>query len=524
MQFTLFQILKKAGLTREAILKLDEKELVRVEKKIKAAQQLKGDIMPDQAERAFLALKSHLAEVKQFYSNEVLYMLFHDIPFKERDHFPFFMQGEGLRTIQAFFTDFVEEDLLGHFRYLLEKNEYRKLIHWQMAQLLFSIGFRHSFNEALKGKLQLILDYLSRKPGTWELRQHIPYAKSKYFYRLLDKVSDPGFDEIIRKILSFYVANKEYTKGRDFHDSILVAMYEYKPNDSKFQGYIALTALSAGGSNKVGIIAFFCIVGFLLIIALCVKMCHQANQLPPTAYTPRTEWEQQMHESDLRSMRNTIKRQRHAIARTYSDTACERAFRNADDMIRLESAATGFDYEVSADVSLATGDMPTGSKVEKRRMSDSMFAFLNNTGQPMFIHSYHSYCYYPDWEGYHPCKYPYAYGKTYVAPGDTLFLDYHMDSFAIQTGNTLYRLFKTYDHGTVHTAYVFCPVTVSDSVLAMVTFQLFARSEVIGGFVEINRKKDSYQVEWKGKKFALIDKRKGKYLEPGKPLVLGKAK
>ena len=524
MQHTLFDILKKAGLSREEILKLDEKELIRVEKKIKAAQQLKAGILPHEAERVLEALKRHLAELKQFYSNEVLYMLFHDISFKERDHFPFFMKGEGLEKMQAFFTAFIEEDLLAHFRALLEKNQFQKLMRWQMAQLLFSAGFRHGFNETIKGKLQLILDILTRKAGNWEFREKIPYAKSKHFYRFLDKIRDPGFDELIRKILSFYAANKDYTKGKDFHDSILVAMYEYKPNDEKLQGYITLTALSAGGSNKVGVIAFAVIVGILLVIALCIKMCHKANRLPPGAYVPQTEWDQQRHKMNVRNMLNDLKRKRYNMARTYEDTACQRAFRNSDDLIRFESAATGFDYDVSTDVALSTGDETSSGKIEKRRTSDSMFAVLNNTGQPMFIHSYHSYCYYPEWEAYYPCKYPYAYGRVYVEPGDTLFLDYHLDSFAIQTGTVLYRLSKRYEGGTVNTAYAFCPVTIYDSLLSMATFQVFAHTEIINGIFEISRKKDSYSVEWQGKNYALIYRKNGKYMEKGKPLLFGPAR
>lgn len=514
MPQTLFAILKYAKIKREDVAGIDEKEIIRIEKKLKAAQKLHQQISMDAVEKTIDALKNNLTQIKYCYADELLYHLFHRIRFKEFEFLAFYyLQKEPLVQMQLFFSKYLEDDLQEEFKLLVNNKGFKELVRWQLIENLFSIFFKHTFHQLLMAKLHLILQTLQQKPSSWQMKSKISFATKGQFYKLLSAAEDPECEKVLYQILRFYSENGTYTKGHDFADSILVAMYDYKTKDIRLGLSITSTAMAYGGSNKVAVIAVASIFAFFGLIILFTWLHHERTYRPK-AFVPKDTWEMRIYMDDIKEINNSRQRQ----TRLCADTNCEQAFKYSDVLVLFESATSrSFPYTYSADNTLITGEniFKSGKYIYPISKNKNNMYVVNNTNQPMLLMVYIASCYYQKWEGYFPCKFPIAYNKVYVKPNDTLALDYHFDSLAIQTGKNLYKL--NHNYGDTKQIYAFCPITEIDSMLYNFTFGNKSSVRTIDGILSVSKSYDTYIVRWNGQSQALYDKSHS-YISNVKPI------
>jgi len=516
MQQTIFDILKYADLKRDDFQNSGEMEVIRIEKKLKAAQKLNPELSMDAVEKTLNALKSNLKEVKFCYFDDLLYHLFHHLKFKECDFLAFYsISKEDLAKMQVFFTKYLEEDLFAQFRSLFQKNDMEELRRWQQANILFPLNFRFKYHQFLKERLIYIKETLAQLPNYWELKSKIPYSKSKYFFELLGLEEDSQCDEIIYEILRFYSKNSHYTIGRDFTDCILHAMYNYRPNDNRMQAAILNTGFSAGGSNKVALLAGGGIVAFCLLLFFSLYKMYTPEPRPPQKYiAPLDAFMRQ--QDDIKFKMHYAYRLREA--KTISETECESDLYKSDPFLRYEIGSRDFSYRITDNIDLKTGDnlYKGGFFIQKIAKSDSNFLFYNNTKQPLFVMVYVSLCFNDKWNFYYPCEFPFAYNKIFVSPGDTFAFDYRFDSLLIQTSPQLKMIEKNYGK-TKKNYYSFCPFEKSDSQLYTKVFQCWQPIKAINGIFSISKQSKGYSVLWKGSKETIYDKSREAFLVPNVP-------
>lgn len=518
MKRTLFAILFQAGLKREEILDLDEREVIRLEKKLKANQELWEGVSPEETERVTEALKRHLPQVKQFYSNELLYELLHGHDIDPYDYAPFFQEGEELERAQAFFTAYFEEEVLEQFKQFLSEERFLTLANWQLIQQLFSVSLRHALKEMLIAHLQLILSVLEEKPRSKQLIKRIPFATNPHFFILLDKIREPEFEEIIASILRFYTENASYTRGRHFTHELLSAIRKYKPEDDERQAIIALIEAFFGGTvrrfyYKIGIIALILGVFFLYALSAFLPKENKA----PVAFVPKTSEERKAYayRQEIRRDELNSYRSYHSYIRT--GDSCPGSPVPVNETVEFTTPA---EYSRKLTELLSTGENVGKGMTSRIEDSDSNFRIVNNTQEHLFAFIYVSTCKTASW-GYLPCEDPgFAYNRVYIAPADTLSIDYRVDSLAFQSGTQLYRI-KEGSHYR-NTSYEFCPVSKADSLLIFNTLIVPYPHRLLNGFLEFNESKGNYRLSWIGTQGAIFSRASGSYLESGKPSKRGK--
>jgi hypothetical protein len=524
MSLTIFDILKYADIKREDTPLIDEKEIIRIEKKLKAAQKLNNELSLDAVEKTINALKNNLQEIKVCYSDDLLYHLFHRIKFKENDFLTiYYLKDEAFINMQSFLNKYVEEDLLAELKALFNQNKFKMLLKWQQINNLLPLSFKINFHLFLKDKLIYIHEILKKRPNNWVLHSKIPYAKKGDFYKLLNEREDIECDKIIYGILGFYSQNKNYTVGRDFTDALLHAMYKYKPTDIRLQSSILATSYNYAGSNRVAAIAIACILGFCFLIILIFYLSSPASfsKTPRKYVTPQDEF---FREHDKRNFKNHVIH-RKKESRVYQGENCDSMILGPRIFGQHEPRLQKKSFDISTKI-----DLKTGANLYKNGMfdwtivgSDSNVFIHNNTKQHVLIWVYISTCYYKEQQHFYPCEYPFAFNKVYVKPGEALPLHYNFDSLAIQTGTQLLQLQRNnVDYKPMQ--YRFCPVTELDSMLQNTIFVNRFPKDAINGIIKLDQSPKNYAVTWKGMENTIFIDNEGNYLKPNEPFVIKKKK
>ncbi len=534
MPNTLFDILKYAEIKREDFALIDEKEIIRIEKKLKVAQKLNPEISPDEVERALDALKNHPDQLKYFYTDELLYNLFHYIEFKENDFIPFYKREEELISYQTFFSKYLEEDLLEEFKMMVQDESFKDLVRWQKARNLFTISFRHDFHQFLLNRLILIRDTLETKPSSWELSNKISHATSKHFYALLGEEDDQECVKVIHEILKFYKLNSSYTKGRDFTDRILHAMYSYKPNDSALNSYITITSLSYAGSNQVGVIAF-------IVIFAVVLFSGYAYASWATSGSRKNKDRSDMGYSvDARNMKDRAQRVIQYIeAKNIGDFKKGQSGtiqENQCDNVLKQRFNKLYPMSSNPDIAPAT-DLKTGDNAYANNIQGSVLERLiwpigkgiknikvyNGTGQQVLVFVYITTCVPDSDDGAH-CLKNSVYNEVFIGAGETLEFDNDFDSLAFRTGSNLYRLAIKAGSKNPKVDYGFCPFAALDSVFYSHTFCTRDINAGLEGMLTLKKTGNAYSVAWKGPKEAIFHRNRNAFLKPGKAVSIRNTK
>lgn len=530
MHNNLFDILKYAEIKREDVQSIDEKEIIRIEKKLRTAEKLHEEVSRDEVERTLEALKNHLYFVKSIYADELLYKLFHGIRFEDRDFVPFYKREEELAGFQAFFSLYLEEDLLAEFKEMVMNEEFATLVFWQKARNLFSISFRHQFHQFLMNRLMIIKDTLVKRPSSWELSNKISYATSKHFYALLGEEDDVECDKLINEILNFYKLNSGYTKGRDFTDRIIHAMYHYKPNDSLWTTKLMMTGLTYAGSNRVGVIAFFVIaaVSIFIVYGLASWTSSGSNKNRKTGNYGYSVDEREMKDRAQKVVQYIQSRNINDFKKMHSGTI---EIGQCDNILKERFSKLnggGFDFVIAPAIGLRTGENlyvnpPAGNNFDQLRWSVRKgiknIKVFNATGQQVLLFVYVTNCV-PDRNDPAHCLKNTAYNEVYIAAGDTLEFDNDFDSLSFRTGAALYKLGVQKGKANSKADYSFCPFTSLDSVLYKHTFCSRDINAGLEGMLTLKKIEGAYSVTWKGAKEAIFHRNMNAFLKPGKTVSI----
>jgi hypothetical protein len=522
MQYNIFDILNYAGLKREEVENLDAAGIIRIEKKLKAAQKSNPAISADAVEKTLSALKTHPEQLKYCYSDNLLYHLFHRKSFKNLVSALQYMDGEPLEKMQEFSSLYLEDDLFVEFQELFKGGSLKELARWVKARNLFSYGFRQKFHSFLAERLKLIKEALELKPGSSTLRSKVPWSTSPHFYTLLGAEDDHESNRIVSEILRFYSQNKEYTKNRDYTDRMLVAMYAYKPDDADFQARVSLTGLTSAGSYVVAFKAAGVIILVVCIIMFSLFKCMESEG-PPARHVAVDPLELRMQGMALTRLGNMLKDQ----ARTQKDGNCENAFRRSDELINFESAAMkSFDYQISDTTGLKTGDnvVKYGKYAWDVKTGDHNVSVKNTMSQDVLLTVFVSTCYFKKYNAYFPCEQRIAYNKLYIAAGEALLLDHRFDSLAVQTGARLLKAEKTTSQNISLKTFAFCPSSPLDSILYSHGFVNYRSLQSTGGELIIGRSGNEFSVIWNGKPNTMYSSRTREYLQKGKAIVIREEK
>ena len=260
-----FRILEELGINRENIGDLDEKGIIRLEKKLKARSKMSGAYENQANENILTAIKKHHRAIVCFYTDDMLYHLSQGLKFKGTEFISFYpVDKEDLERVKLFFDECLADDFLEQVQRSFLSNQIVEVFKWHLTEQIFSASFKQRLSQLLKAKFEYIIETFKQMPSDDLLKQRINYARNKYFYRLLSFYKDEELNKLVFDLLSFYNNHSYFTKGHDFADSVLLHLNEYDRDDFVLGLNIMATTMNAGGSYKVMMIAILVLIVIIL--------------------------------------------------------------------------------------------------------------------------------------------------------------------------------------------------------------------------------------------------------------------
>jgi hypothetical protein len=108
-----FRVLEELGINRENISELDEKAIIRIEKKLKARSKMSGAYENQANENILSAIKKHHRAIECFYTDDMLYHLSQGKKFNDNQFIAFYpVDKEDLERVKLFFEECLADDFL----------------------------------------------------------------------------------------------------------------------------------------------------------------------------------------------------------------------------------------------------------------------------------------------------------------------------------------------------------------------------------------------------------------------------
>jgi hypothetical protein len=518
-----FMILEELGINRDNIGDLDEKGIIRIEKKLKARSKMSGAFDNQANENILNAIKKHHRAIVCFYTDEMLYHLSHGKKFKGTEFISFYpIDKEDLERVKLFFEECLADDFLDKVQKCFSSNQIVEIYKWHLTEQIFSATFKQKLSKVLKAKFEFIIETFKQMLPSDRLEKRLNFAKNRYFYMVLAYHKDDELTRLVHDLLSFYNNHSFYTKGMDFADSVLLNLNEYDRDDFVLGLNIMATTMNAGGSYKVMMIAILVILGILFGPIIYLVSTHKPS-LPKPFKMPTEEgfgFGRDI-ESQFKANRNVVNS---SIAYNYVS--------NTDSLvIKSESSRmaqlAGYKFKLDSVIPLKTGDYllkaRRGSFNQELPQTPEKFYFVNRTSNHVFLLLYFNQCMFREFDVLHPCPYPFAWNEMYVKPHDYVALSANvLDYLSIQTGKNLVVLSRTIEQLEDEPERYFLWVKANkvDTFLYRQNFVNVNAQNTQGGRFVLTASNNKYQINWIGKEKAIFHKEEKEYLKPNQALVI----
>lgn len=518
-----FRILEELGINRENISDLDEKAIIRLEKKLKARSKMSGAYENQANENILSAIKKHHKAIVCFYTDEMLYHLSQGKKFNDNQFISFYpVDKEDLERVKLFFEECLADDFLDQVQKSFASNKIVEIYKWHLTEQIFSASVKQRLSQLLKAKFEYIIETFKQMPTDPVLEQRIKYAKNRHFYMVLSFYKDEELSTFIFKLLEFYNQHSYYTKGQDFADSVLFHIHEYDRDDFVLGVNVMATTMNAGGSYKVMMIAILVILGIIFGPIIYLASTHKPS-LPKPFQMPTEEGF-----GFGRDIENQFKANRNVV----NSSIAYNYVSNTDSLvIKSESSRmaqlAGYKFKLDSVIPLKTGDYlikaQKGSFNQELPQTPEKFYFVNRTSNHVFLLLYFNQCMFKEFDVLHPCPYPFAWNEMYVKPHDYVALSANvLDYFSIQTGKNLVLLSRTMEQLEDEPERYFLWVKANkvDTFLYRQNFVNVNAQNTQGGRFVLSASNNKYQINWIGKEKAIFHKEEKEYLKPNQDLVI----
>ena len=517
-----FRVLEELGINRENISELDEKGIIRLEKKLKARSKMSGAYENQANENILSAIKKHHRAIECFYTDDMLYHLSQGKKFNDNQFIAFYpVDKEDLERVKLFFEECLADDFLEQVQKRFVSNKIVEIYKWHLTEQIFSASFSRRLSQLLKAKFEYVIETFKQMPTDPVLEQRINYARNRHFYMVLSFYKDEELSTLIFKLLEFYNTHSYYTKGQDFADSVLFHIHEYDRDDFVLGVNVMATTMNAGGSYKAMWIGILIIFGIIFGPIIYLVSTHKPS-LPKSFKMPTEEGF-----LSSRDIENQFAANRNIVT---SRIAYNYVSKTDSLVINAESGRmaqlVGYKFKLDSIIPLKTGDYilkeQRGSFNQFLPQTPEKFYFVNRTSNSVFLLIYFNQCMFKEFDVLHPCPYPFAWNEMYVKPFDSVALSSSvLDYFYIQTGKQLLLLSRTIEQleDEPEKYYLWLRPNEVDTILYRQKFVNVNGQKTRGGRFVLTSSEKTFQINWFGKQKAIFQKETKEYLEPNQPLI-----
>lgn len=402
---TLFDLFNAVGIDRETGKNLKKEDVLLWEKKMRAHVKLNGDFSVQLLEKATKALKDFLPQVVQVYDFPLLYHLFYEKKLKGVKYAQVKMYPEKQEQMVLFFEACLNEDINSAFEKWWANQDYKTLAEWGQIVEFFGAVLKQKYVDRVLYQWKKIITVLEKQPSTSYLKEHIPYARSKYFYRFSGLVALDECEKELFQIFYFYEEHHSFTKANDFTHKILMGAHELNPEDLALAAQIEKINYLYGGRSytyAVGITVLILASVWLILWLLLRGLVYEE----PGVDRPFTPDEKRINEF-------------------YED------FQKLDSIHCADFTDT-LNF-ITGDNLLAHRKDLSYPKLPKR---EGAFEFVNKTNFPVVVLPAAKVHYSVKKRMYLPQRL--GLNAIYVEAGESIFLDRYTDYFKLYVGRDFY--------------------------------------------------------------------------------------
>lgn len=516
MGLALFDLLASSGVNYETLKAADEQELIRLEKRIKAAQKLNTNYSQELVVQAIETIRNrknallfilseptiqalHLGEYEYLFSTKI------DLPL-----------GKELGDLRAMFLTLLESDLRELMMSLMRENEWVAVHSWLKLKPVLSSDLFHALQRKLVDLLSVL--FYSIREQNWDVEQQIQFRfiDNRTFYHVMNQLDCAELEALIYQ---FFNDSRGYrSKGINvkWYTQFLDKLSIYRPYDDHFHrskqavsGFSRTTGKSNDTSSPfktVGIAIFI-----LFSLVRLVRSCDNLNS--DSRYTNGGSIEQiarEQQRAEKQRLKNFMNFEilQVGLGSIWTFGSCDsvksnKQLRIAEPQLLNLDATTG---------QIIHGDLVLKGPSKTR----SPVVFVNKTKQDIVAYLIVS----AEVPELVPGLVPndpnsmmgLSQGAVVIKAGDSFQIHTRIIKFFIHSGKHLYR-YQYYSRGRKQPySWAFCPLSKLDAELVRHTFDFYKETKESGGRIELSKTKSSYKIKWTGNQNTLYDRNVKTYL------------
>lgn len=274
----IIELFEELKIEKSNILLFSAEDIIRIEKQVNVEKRINPDIDVNVANNLILALKEYRRELYFVVSNRILYNLFSKKNYS-RHSFPSPQKEHDSSAIQAFITQFLNDDLVLFFDQNLSQNKFDAISDIFDFKDCFPEDALFQLSKKLNGKIDFILVNLSQ--NNYSSKSAIEYIQFRSFYVLLSYFSSIEMDEKIRSLVNIVSNRYNANKLSDFFITSISAMAGYVAYDSSLNAVLVgnrdavlSNTNDSESSSSSGLSArtiIFIVIALIKILVLCSR-------------------------------------------------------------------------------------------------------------------------------------------------------------------------------------------------------------------------------------------------------------
>jgi len=238
----IIELFEELKIEKSNILLFSAEDIIRIEKQVNVEKKINPDIDVNVANNLVLALKEYRTALYFVVSNRILFNLFAKKNYS-RNSFPAPQREYDASSIQAFISQFLNDDLVLFFDQNLSQNKFDAISDIFDFKSCFPEEALFQLNKKLIGKIDFILVNLHH--GNSSNMQAISYVEYRSFYALLSCFSSIEMDDKMRSLVNIVSSRYNANKLSDFFMTCISAMAGYVAFDP------SLTEILVGNREAV---------------------------------------------------------------------------------------------------------------------------------------------------------------------------------------------------------------------------------------------------------------------------------
>lgn len=229
---TILSIISNLNLSTDELANLSDKDLVRIEKRLKAEGNLNNQITINDIESVITLLKVNKKELTRLYEPGLFEFRQLLIKPEPKNFTPSIKHKDSDESFITFINKYFSESLKTYITNCLNDNHFRSLHSFLYFRDLLSPELLEMISQGIAAKLEFGLEY--HKITNQKKYTKANYLENPYFFRCINKLSPIQFESTVIDLVNFLIIKLKEYKNKYYHQiTFAISFFETSRSDVK---------------------------------------------------------------------------------------------------------------------------------------------------------------------------------------------------------------------------------------------------------------------------------------------------